>query len=459
MSLLLLYVEAVEAPVVAAGGGSFHDGFYGSHPVHFYGGDALDVYVDAGIASEEAFGTPLIFTVAASVGIPSEEAFGLPTVSHASVGIPSGEVFGTPTIRLAVQPAGIPSAEAFGTTSVVQVVRPSGIPSAEAFGTPQREGFVAAESLPSEEAFGVPTLQYVVQPTGIPSGEAVGTPSVNVELVFASSIDSAEDFGIPAFVEAVWWNSRYPYRRNYTLTASSPEMLPVNHPIVVQMPAYSTEQGKVRSDLQDVEVLYLKSGVWFRLPREATVVGDSIFVRFLLAEEILAAGEANYYLYYGNRNATGMGRPGFVDNPWPVSVDGGSVLIDYTRPTEHWNSGASITHRATGTFEFSGTAARWISDLGPTAGVAEVQLDDNPWALVDLYSPAEQLAVPIYEWTELQSQKHKVRMRVSNTHNPKSSGDEVNVVRVDYVASYSFADGGEEVDESAWGALVLVGEE
>jgi len=124
MSLLLLYVEAVEAPTTpAAGGGSFHDGFYGSHPVHFYGGDALDVYIDAGIASEEAFGTPLIFTIAASVGIPSEEAFGLPTVSHASVGIPSEEVFGTPTIQLVVRPAGIPSAEAFGTTSVVQVVQ------------------------------------------------------------------------------------------------------------------------------------------------------------------------------------------------------------------------------------------------------------------------------------------------------------------------------------------------
>src|SRR5260221_387744 len=74
-------------------------------------------------------------------GIASTEAFGTPVVAGPIIvtGIATAEAFGTPVCNVIqnISPSGIASLEAFGTAkvSIVQAISPSGIASAEAFGS------------------------------------------------------------------------------------------------------------------------------------------------------------------------------------------------------------------------------------------------------------------------------------------------------------------------------------
>lgn len=161
----------------------------------------------SGIPTEEAFGAPQVNLTVYPAGIASAEAFGSPTVVVGGLvsptGIPSAEAFGTPTVTpgtVTLLPPGIPTAEAFGAASVANVISPTGIASAEAFGTAAvvvGAVTVTVTGIPSEEAFGTAVLTagpVTVSPTGIASGEAFGSPSLSMR-IYPSGIPSGEAFG------------------------------------------------------------------------------------------------------------------------------------------------------------------------------------------------------------------------------------------------------------------------
>ena len=96
----------------------------------------------SGIASAEAFGTPLLSGAIAPSAIGSSETHGSATVGGtntlAPAGIASAETHGTALLSGALAPAGIASAEAHGTPTVTAAqatISPSGIVTAEAFGS------------------------------------------------------------------------------------------------------------------------------------------------------------------------------------------------------------------------------------------------------------------------------------------------------------------------------------
>lgn len=142
----------------------------------------------SGIASEEAFGSPVVAGPIIASGIASAEAFGEPVLAGAPQSVtPSGifeESFGTPKVAGPVIASGIASEEAFGTPTVnlQQAVAPDGIASEEAFGTPYVANVqsIIPSGIASEEAFGTPVVAAGPQgvfPVGIYEG-GVGTPGV-----------------------------------------------------------------------------------------------------------------------------------------------------------------------------------------------------------------------------------------------------------------------------------------
>lgn len=164
----------------------------------------------SGIASEEAFGSPLVQRMLEFVipsGIASAEAFGshsltLGAVSISPAGVTSAEAFGTSKVNLSVVTTGISSAEAFGSSTLTTgpvTVAPSGIASAEAFGTANVAKTIAPSGIASAEAFGSATLvpgAVTVLPSGIASAEAFGSHLVNLEqFISPSGVVSAEAFG------------------------------------------------------------------------------------------------------------------------------------------------------------------------------------------------------------------------------------------------------------------------
>ena len=107
----------------------------------------------------------------------------------APTGIPSAAAFGVPTVVPGVTtliPSGIASEEAFGTPLLTSVVKPTGIPSEEVFGTPtvtRGPVTVLASGIASAEAFGVPVvtapLTVLFDAVGA-GGSAVTTFNMNI---------------------------------------------------------------------------------------------------------------------------------------------------------------------------------------------------------------------------------------------------------------------------------------
>jgi hypothetical protein len=498
-----LYITNPRQTVEGAAGGahSFVSGFYGQSPVSFYGvlEGAIPVEYGMGISSEEAVGVPgaANFSIFPQ-GIASEEAFGSfttrifirPIAVSSAESVSAPEVLGglkfllvipssiasaenvpAPRIRMYVGATSVPTSEAVGTPKIVQGVRPASIPSGEAVGTPaiQLRSQIRPGGIPSAEVVSSPTViefelpAGLVVPLAIPSAEAVGTPTleqvVPAQQILPSSVPPEEAFGTVSFVvQEDWWSTKFLYRRRVEVLASSTEALPVGHGVDFEIPAFTIEQGKLRRDLGDLELIYPVDNGWVRLPRQASVVGDVIEVRFLLAGDLQPAATGEYYLYYGSPLSTGAGRPVFVDNPWPILVGASDERIDYTRPTEHWDYGVASHPGARAAFEFAGTSVRLLSDVGPAWGLAEVQLDQGPWQKVELYREEAEAAVEVFAAAGLDPEDHKIRVRMTGQKDPQASTNRVNVAGFEYVAPYQVTVHGEEVDLSSWSVMTVVGD-
>lgn len=79
------------------------------------------------------------------------------------------------------------------------------------------------------------------------------------------------------------------------------------------------------------------------------------------------------------------------------------------------NAGLSVE------FVFTGTSASWIGLRAPWAGLANVFVDGTLAAQVDLYSPAEQVQVPVFAVTGLPATSHTLRINVTGARNPAAS--------------------------------------
>ena len=72
-------------------------------------------------------------------------------------------------------------------------------------------------------------------------------------------------------------------------------------------------------------------------------------------------------------------------------------------------------------FAFTGTSVTWIGFRGPWIGMADVSIDGGAVTRVDLYSPAEQVQVPVFTATGLAAGSHTLRIDVVGDKNPAST--------------------------------------
>ncbi|MBC2696154.1 MAG: hypothetical protein HF982_12950 [Desulfobacteraceae bacterium] len=89
--------------------------------------------------------------------------------------------------------------------------------------------------------------------------------------------------------------------------------------------------------------------------------------------------------------------------------------------------------------EFVGTGVSWIGTKGKWMGIAEVYIDGIFKEEVDLYAPATQWQVPVFEYELGDLGVHKLTIKVTGRSNPSSEGtvvilDAIDVLRFDYTS-------------------------
>jgi len=305
-----------------------------------------------------------------------------------------------------------------------------------------------------------------------------------------------------------WWHEDYLYRRTLLVEAPAGEGVPASHPLTAIVSHVLIDNGKVRSDFEDVEVVYMdgdgKAHLLYREVEEVFAPEDSdledvLEVRFQLQNELEPADVLTdrYYLYYGNLELTNRpDRPGFVfidggtpevtgedgeldggepdtefvegdeveggdpwvsvelKDVWPIRIQHDDNLITYTRPGEHWKGGVSTRPLARATIQIYCTKFRILSEVGPDRGIMEVQINDGEWDEVDLYSPDPEIR-PVFEvWNMDPLKLHEVRVRVAESTNTLSVGLNVNIVAVEYSKPVILSDVGEQVSDLIWSSFV-----
>lgn len=257
-----------------------------------------------------------------------------------------------------------------------------------------------------------------------------------------------------------WWDKNWVYRRILQVQPNA-EGFEVDHPLVATISKSLMQQGKIRPDGADIEVLHLVNQIpetWEILPKKVDILDSYIDVYWpnhvtVPADTIL---KDTYYIYYGN--------PKLLNTPeqieyfppdWPVQYSHDSGKLTYTRPGQHWEDGIALENDAKATLKFYGSKVRVVADIGPQYGIAEIQIDDGEWQQVDQYYPEELEAEEIFTQTNLSIDYHYIRIRRSGRKNAAATDYLINIKSIDYQRHNNVANVGEEADESLmWGSVI-----
>lgn len=248
-----------------------------------------------------------------------------------------------------------------------------------------------------------------------------------------------------------WWNNNYLFRRNLNLSILDP--IPANHPVELNLssnllPGYL---NKVRSDLQDISIIYTYNNVatpiQFPLLTQCILIDDKIQIKFNTFEQLDTSNNTNYTLYYGFQNVPTHATPNFTDfDDWPISLPSVSPKVTYRLPNEEWHNGISTKVGAKATFVFSGTAVKLTAETGMSNGIAAIQIDDNPIVYVDFYRNGQTELSSFSPFTNLTSDYHTLRIVNTGNKNGSSSDSIIAIDSFQYMGYVLVQDLGEEVN-------------
>jgi hypothetical protein len=111
------------------------------------------------------------------------------------------------------------------------------------------------------------------------------------------------------------------------------------------------------------------------------------------------------------------------DNPVVTFVPGFTTGRTQGSSLRAWSAGAaalSTTPGAQATFTFTGTAVSWIGARGTQSGIADVSVDGNFVAEIDLYSPTEQIQAAVFTATGLADATHTLTIVGTGRQNPSA---------------------------------------
>jgi hypothetical protein len=108
------------------------------------------------------------------------------------------------------------------------------------------------------------------------------------------------------------------------------------------------------------------------------------------------------------------------DNPVVTLVPGVTTGWTQGASLRGWSAGAarlSTTPGAQATFTFTGTGISWIGARGTQSGIARVSLDGILVAVVDMYSPKEQIQAEVFAATGLAATSHTLTIEGTGQQN------------------------------------------
>src|SRR6266480_2886784 len=111
------------------------------------------------------------------------------------------------------------------------------------------------------------------------------------------------------------------------------------------------------------------------------------------------------------------------DNPVVTFIPGVTTGATQGASLRAWSAGAarlSTTPGAQATFTFTGTGISWIGARGTQSGIARVSLDGVLVAVVDLYSPTEQIQAEVFAATGLADTSHTLTIEGTGQQNASS---------------------------------------
>src|SRR5438094_849038 len=116
--------------------------------------------------------------------------------------------------------------------------------------------------------------------------------------------------------------------------------------------------------------------------------------------------------------------PGWAqDNPVVTFIPGVTTGLTQGASLRAWSAGAarlSTTPGAQATFTFTGTGISWIGARGTQSGIARVSLDGVLIAMVDLYSPTEQIQAEVFAAKGLTDTSHTLTIEGTGQQNASS---------------------------------------
>ena len=195
--------------------------------------------------------------------------------------------------------------------------------------------------------------------------------------------------------------------------------------------------GKIKSDLSDVKVIYSENDTALWKVPFYTVTDLSDSTSFVFRPTLRTLDEtANkvYSLYFNNKMEVVF--PLSEERIYEDQLD----LIDYpslpnsrtsfTKPTLHWNSGASNVPGAKGVFTFTGHSSILKFNTGTNCGIVKYSINNTESMELDLYSDlASEVDLAI---SDEKVEVKKIRFEVSNHKNAKSSDYLVHLKQVRY---------------------------
>ena len=96
--------------------------------------------------------------------------------------------------------------------------------------------------------------------------------------------------------------------------------------------------------------------------------------------------------------------------------------------SRQWSDGTSSFNRADGgraTYTFTGTAVKWIGFRAAWAGIARVFVDGAFVTEIDLFSPTEEVQVPVFQVADLAPGTHTIAVEATGRKNAEATDDAV----------------------------------
>lgn len=260
---------------------------------------------------------------------------------------------------------------------------------------------------------------------------------------------------------STWWNDFYVFRIPINLDSTLP--IPANHPVTITLKTASTlDLGKMRSDFEDVEVVYWEEAsgdLPVFMPRSVSDDGTNVTISFNVLNPFEGQLNGLYYIYYGNLDAESNpnSRPNYSSNEWPVSIGVTDAGISFVRPGEEWIDGICDTYHSVATVPFYGSQVRVINDTGRSYGIQEIRIDSGNYRDVDLFANPDISNVVTATYTGLSKTMHYLQIRCPKRSNPSAVSTQINIKRVEYKAYIDINDAIEELNPNLGWTSILTG--